>query len=229
MLRCFKKEAAKQNTVVEYKQPPASCDAATEPLIVLIDEAVENPYPNFRGEAAFQLTNELSEWLEKNDILPVYAEDFEAMGLKDRGHVLRLERCAQKLAPFNVTINQSSIELCDVGAWLQSLELQGYQQLFEAAGYKTRDDLENLKGLKRMQSEDGNHQERFEEGILRLSYLYDAKFRLMPEVVTWLEQHDCTDLEAIGIKDRGIAQHLEKAAKKLPMFFVEKRVPVRFG
>eukprot|EP00731_Ephydatia_muelleri_P036942 Em0359g7a len=29
MLRCFKKEAAKQNTVVEYKQPPASCDAAT--------------------------------------------------------------------------------------------------------------------------------------------------------------------------------------------------------
>ena len=29
MLRCFKKEAAKQNTVMEYKQPPASCDAAT--------------------------------------------------------------------------------------------------------------------------------------------------------------------------------------------------------
>ena len=159
------------------------------------------------------------------------------MGLKDRGHVLRLERCAQKLAPFNVTINQSSIvstvlsllthqqllllysryvlqELCDVGTWLHSLELQGYQQLFEAAGYKTRDDLENLKGLKRMHlqkmgiSKRGRnkknhslvtshtlpiaHLHRFEEGILRLSYLYDAKFRLMPEVVTWLEQHDCT-------------------------------------
>ena len=37
-----------------------------------------------------------------------------------------------------------------MGTWLNSLELQGYQQLFEAAGYKTRDDLENLKGLKRM-------------------------------------------------------------------------------
>ena len=40
-------------------------------------------------------------------------------------------------------------ELSDVGTWLNSLELQGYQQLFEAAGYKTRDDLENLIGLKR--------------------------------------------------------------------------------
>ena len=34
------------------------------------------------------------------------------------------------------------------------------------------------------------------------------------------------DLEAIGIKDRGIAQHLEKAAKKLPMFVLEKGIPV---
>ena len=40
-------------------------------------------------------------------------------------------------------------ELSDVGTWLNSLELQGYQQLFEAAGYKTKDDLENLRGLKR--------------------------------------------------------------------------------
>ena len=101
-----------------------------------------------------------------------------------------------------------------MGTWLHSLELQGYQELFEAAGYKTRDDLENLKGLKRMDlqkmgiSKRGRnkknhslvtshtlplaHLHRFEEGILRLSYLYDAKFRLMPEVVTWLEQHDCT-------------------------------------
>ena len=31
------------------------------------------------------------------------------MGLKDRGYVLRLERCAQKLPPFNVAINQTSI------------------------------------------------------------------------------------------------------------------------
>ena len=29
------------------------------------------------------------------------------MGLQDRGYVLRLERCAQKLAPFNVAINQT--------------------------------------------------------------------------------------------------------------------------
>ena len=35
---------------------------------------------NFRGEAAFQLTNELSEWLEKNDILPEYAEVLEQHG-----------------------------------------------------------------------------------------------------------------------------------------------------
>ena len=34
------------------------------------------------------------------------------------------------------------------------------------------------------------------------------------------------DLEAIGIKDRGIAQHLEKAAKKQPMFVLEKGIPV---
>ena len=40
-------------------------------------------------------------------------------------------------------------ELSDIGTWLHSLELQGYQQLFEAAGYKTRDDLENLKGIRR--------------------------------------------------------------------------------
>ena len=114
-------------------------------------------------------------------------------------------------SPFVAYVMQ---ELCDVGTWLHSLELQGYQELFEAAGYKTRDDLENLKGLKRMDlqkmgiSKRGRnkknhslvtshplplaHLHRFEEGILRLSYLYDAKFRLMPEFVTWLEQHDCT-------------------------------------
>ena len=34
------------------------------------------------------------------------------------------------------------------------------------------------------------------------------------------------ELEAIGIKDKGIAQHLEKAAKKLPMFVLEKGIPV---
>ena len=31
------------------------------------------------------------------------------MGLKDRGYVLRLERCAQKLSRFNVAINQTSL------------------------------------------------------------------------------------------------------------------------
>ena len=36
-----------------------------------------------------------------------------------------------------------------MGTWLRSLELYGYQMLFEAAGYKTREDLENLKGIKR--------------------------------------------------------------------------------
>ena len=36
-------------------------------------------------------------------------QDFEAMGLKDRGHVLRLKRCAQKLAPFNFTIDQTCL------------------------------------------------------------------------------------------------------------------------
>lgn len=35
------------------------------------------------------------------------------------------------------------------------------------------------------------HLHRLEEGILRLSYLFDAKFKLMPEVIKWLEQHDC--------------------------------------
>ena len=34
------------------------------------------------------------------------------------------------------------------------------------------------------------------------------------------------DLEAIGVKDGGIAPHLEKAAKKLPMFVLEKGIPV---
>ena len=35
----------------------------------------------------------------------------------------------------------------DVETWLKSLKLQGYAQLFIAAGYKTCDDLENLKGI----------------------------------------------------------------------------------
>ena len=101
------------------------------------------------NEAAFRLTVKLREWLNKNDILPEYAEvleqhgyfnlsfiaglnievrstrstlgfhlypvvcflvqDFEAMGLKDRGHVLRLKRCAQKLAPFNFAIDQTCL------------------------------------------------------------------------------------------------------------------------
>ena len=40
-------------------------------------------------------------------------------------------------------------ELSDVGTWLHSIELQGYKRLFKEAGYKTREDLENVKGLKR--------------------------------------------------------------------------------
>eukprot|EP00731_Ephydatia_muelleri_P039074 Em1084g1a len=231
MLSCFKRGTAKQNVVEENKQPVPSYDAATaasndtdgkeqQPLIDFTDEAVGNQYPNFVNEAAFRLVEELREWLKVNEFPQEYAEALErhglsSYGLKDRGYVLRLERCAQKLSRFNVAINQTSLELCNVGTWLHSLELQGYQELFEAAGYKTRDDLENLKGLKRMDLQKMGiskraHLHRFEEGILRFSYLYDAKFRLMPEVVTWLEQHDCTDLEAIGIKDRGIAQHLRK-------------------
>lgn len=35
----------------------------------------------------------------------------------------------------------------NVGIWLQCLELHAYRRLFESAGYKTRADLENLKGL----------------------------------------------------------------------------------
>ena len=32
--------------------------------------------------------------------------------------------------------------------WLESLEMQGYQELFATAGYKHKGDLESLKGLK---------------------------------------------------------------------------------
>lgn len=35
-----------------------------------------------------------------------------------------------------------------MGTWLESLEMQGYQELFAAAGYQTKGDLESLKGLK---------------------------------------------------------------------------------
>ena len=36
----------------------------------------------------------------------------------------------------------------DVITWLESLEMQGYAQLFAAAGYQCKGDLESLKGLK---------------------------------------------------------------------------------
>ena len=35
-----------------------------------------------------------------------------------------------------------------MGSWLNSLEMQGYEKLFVAAGYKSKGDLESLKGLK---------------------------------------------------------------------------------
>ena len=34
-----------------------------------------------------------------------------------------------------------------VSMWLHGHELQGYWRLFEAAGYKSRDDLDNLIGF----------------------------------------------------------------------------------
>eukprot|EP00731_Ephydatia_muelleri_P007821 Em0004g159a len=224
---CFNRGTREQKMVEENKQPPASCDAATamsddmdemeqQPLIGLTDEAVENKYSNLVNEAEFKMTYKLKKWLRDNGFPQEYADTLEqhgyfnlnfvaglqvkelqAIGFKDRGYVLRLERCAQKLAPFNVAINQTLLELSDVGTWLHSIELQGYQQLFKEAGYKTREDLENLKGLKRTDLEKMGikkraHIQRLLEGISKLTYLTEDEKRVY-QIKSILEKEPDTD------------------------------------
>ncbi|KAL5496453.1 hypothetical protein EMCRGX_G012737 [Ephydatia muelleri] len=147
-------------------------------------------------EDAFKLTDELQTWLTNKELPPDYAavlehhgyfdltfiaglkvEDCHAMGLNNRGYVLRLVQYAKKLPPFIFKISQPSLELSDVKTWLNSLQLQGYQELFEEAGYKTRDDLENLKGidLTKMGITKKAHIERLLGGINKLTYLTEEE------------------------------------------------------
>eukprot|EP00731_Ephydatia_muelleri_P007965 Em0004g303a len=185
----------------------------------LSDEAVKDKYAELVDEDAFKLTDKLQMWLTNKELPPDYAavlerhgyfehtfiaglkiEDCHAMGLTERGFVLRLVRYAKKLPPFIFKISQPSLELSDVKTWLNSLQLQGYQELFEEAGYKTRDDLENLKGidLTKMGITKKAHIERLLEGIKELTYLTEEEKMVYESRSKFVENKNMLDTNSNG-------------------------------
>ena len=137
----------------------------------------------------FQLTADVHRWLDTLEcgqyaqcfeqhgyhtvhlIADMKSEDFDALGISERGHRLRIEREAKRLT--SLPIERAIPD--DVTDWLQKLELQGYSRLFNACGYSSKEDLESVKGLtmddlKKMGINKRAHQQRLLQGTKRLAY-----------------------------------------------------------
>ncbi|KAL5496346.1 hypothetical protein EMCRGX_G012610 [Ephydatia muelleri] len=269
--------------VKENRPPDQSTGPTTQNGIALkvannqvVDDAVRSQYEILVNEREFMLSDQVRQWLADVEcpleyvdlferhgyfklsfIAGMTAEDLKFIGIQRRGYILRLEKAAKDLPPYCIISELNCDENMNVGIWLQCLELHAYRRLFESAGYKTRADLENLKGLteedlQRMGIHMRAHLGRLKEGIGRLSYLHNSQFKLQQDVVQWLRNNGCVqytqhferegyfnsrfiaglkskDFEAIGITERGLRLRLERAAKTLPAFVIQKGIPLDVG
>ncbi|CAI8032187.1 Chitin synthase, partial [Geodia barretti] len=69
--------------------------------------------------------------------------EFKAIGIDKLGFVLRLEKAAKKLPAMVIETDVPPT----VTDWLTTLEMEEYTEVFHRAGYKTEEDIENLKEI----------------------------------------------------------------------------------